>query len=114
MTEVQLVNFDIFDEFTINKIKEVTQPLLTKFKKFFGRESLLDFKLIVDKIHEDVGGKTMYEVIGTLDTTLGKFRTTENGLEILNVVDEIVKELTRLVTEKKEMKKAKRTLPANA
>jgi ribosome-associated translation inhibitor RaiA len=87
--------------------------LSKKFEKFFGKGSLLDFELIVDKIHEDAGGKTLYEVIGTLDTTLGKFRTTEEGWDILNIIDEVEKELTRLITEKKEMKKWKRRLPAN-
>jgi ribosome-associated translation inhibitor RaiA len=96
-----------------NKIKESVQPLLIKFEKFFGKESLLDFKLIVDKIHEDMGGKTQYEVIGILDSIVGKFRTIETGWDILAVVDEIVKELTRLITEKKEKSKSKRTLPAN-
>lgn len=103
----------MFDEFTVNKMKESVQPLLTKFEKFFGKDSLLDFKLVVDKIHEDMGGKTQYEVIGILNTTVGKFRTVEMGWDVLTVVDEIVKELTRLVTEKKELSKAKRTSPAN-
>ena len=103
----------MFDEFTRNKIRESVQPLPSKLEKFFGKNSLLNFKLIVDKIHEDMGGKTQYEVIGIIDTTVGKFRTVETGWDILTVVDEIVKELTRLVTEKKEMLKVKRTLPAN-
>jgi ribosome-associated translation inhibitor RaiA len=104
----------MFDESIKNKIRESLQPLLIKFEKFFGKESLLDFKLIVDKIHEDMGGKTQYEVIGILDTTVGKFRTIETGWEILTTTDEIVKELTRLITEKKEKLKSKKTLPANA
>ena len=111
--EVKLVNFDMIDEFTRKKIKEAIGPLLVKAEKFFGRESLLDFKLIVDKIHEDAGGKTMYEVIATLNTTKGKFRVVENGWKILTIIDEIVKELTRIIEKKKEKLKEGRKLPAN-
>jgi len=105
--EVQFVNFDIFDEITMNKIKKSTEPLINKFGKFFGENSLLDFKMDLKKIHEDAGGKTLFEVIGSLDTTLGKFRTTEKGWEILTVIYKLIDELERQILEKKERLKMK-------
>ena len=103
----------MIDEFARKKIKEAVEPLLVKAEKFFGRESLLDFKLIVDRIHEDSGGKTKYEVIATLNTTKGNFRVVEDGWDILTIVDEIVKELTRIIGKRKEKLKEGRELPAN-
>lgn len=98
----------------MNKIKESFQPLQMKFEKFFGEKSLFDLKLTLEKIHEDAGGKTQYEIIGSMDTRIGKFRTTERGWDIISLVDEIVEELTRLITEKKEKLKRKRRSPTNA
>ncbi|RLE43112.1 hypothetical protein DRJ16_04135 [Candidatus Woesearchaeota archaeon] len=103
----------MFDEFTRKKIKDSIQPLIIKFEKFFGEESLFNLKLTLEKIHEDLGGKTKYEVVCSMNTKIGNFRTVEKGWEILTVIDEIVKELTRLIAEKKEKLKSKRVLPAN-
>lgn len=114
IAKVKLINFGTFDEFVVNKIKESVQPLQMKFEKFFGEKSLFDLKLTVEKIHEDAGGKTQYEVIGFMNTKIGRFRTTERGWNIINIVDEVVKDLTRLITEKKEKIKWKRNSPANA
>ena len=108
-----MVNFDMFDEFTRKRIKESTQPLINKFEKFFGKNRLLNIKLVVDKIHEDRGGKTLYEVIGHINTTIGNFRTTESGWEIMTVIDRIIEELERKVTKVKEKIKTKRRMPAN-
>ena len=105
--KAQFVNFDTFDEITMNRIKKSTEPLINKFRKFFGENSLLNFKLDLKKIHEDSGGKTLFEVIGFLDTTLGKFRTTEKGWDILTVVYKLIDELERQIVEKKERLKMK-------
>jgi ribosome-associated translation inhibitor RaiA len=113
MTEVQLVNFDDFDKTTLDKIKDVTWPLTDKFNRMFGEKSIEEFKLTVKPIREKQK-QVLYEVIGTLKTTKGFFRTTESGWKILNVVEKVVEELERMITEKKEIIKSKRKKPANA
>jgi len=112
MTEVQLVNFDKFDKDTLDKIKDVTWSLIDKFSRMFGEKNIEEFKLFVKPIREKQK-QILYEVVGTLKTTKGFFRTEETGWKILDVVETIVKELERMITEKKEIIKSKRKKPAN-
>jgi ribosome-associated translation inhibitor RaiA len=104
--EVQLVNFDNFDKTTIDKIKDVTWPLIDKFNRMFGEKNIEEFKITVKPIREKQE-QVLYEVIGTLKTTKGFFRTTESGWKILDVVEKIVKELERMITQKKDITKSK-------
>jgi ribosome-associated translation inhibitor RaiA len=113
MTEVQLVNFDNFDRDTLDKIKDVTWPLIDKFNRMFGEKYIEEFKLTTKPIREKQE-QILYEVVGTLRTTKGFFRTEETGWKILDVVEKIVDELERMITEKKEIIKSKREKPANA
>lgn len=107
MTEIQLVNFDQFDKDTIDKIKDVSLPLIDKFSRMFGENNIKEFKLFVKPIREKQK-QVLYEVVGTLETTKGFFRTEENGWKILNVVEKIVEELERMITEKKDRLESKR------
>jgi len=111
--EIELVNFESFDETILTKVRDVAQPLLDKYNRMFGEEHVKEFKLIVDTIRKK-REKYLYEVIGTLRTTGGFFRTKEIGWEIVDIVDKVIEELERMVTEKKERVKSKRRNPANA
>jgi len=110
---VQFVNFDNFDKTTLDKIKDVSMPLIEKFNKMFGEQNIEEFKLTTKPIREKQK-QVLYEVVGTLKTTKGFFRTTESGWKILDVVEKIVEELERMITEKKEIVKSKRKKPINA
>jgi len=105
--EVQLVNFDNFDKITMDKIKDITWPLIDKFDRMFGKKNIEEFKLTVKPIREKQE-QVLYEVIGTLKTTKGFFRTTESGWKILDTVEKIVDELERMITERKNILKSKR------
>jgi ribosome-associated translation inhibitor RaiA len=107
MTEVQLVNFDQFDKDTIDKIKDVSLPLIDKFSRMFGENNIEEFKLFVKPIREKQK-QVLYEVVGTLETTKGFFRTEENGWKILDAVEKIVEELERMITEKKDRLESKK------
>ena len=107
MREIELVNFDQFDKDTVDKIKDVSLPLIDKFSRMFGEESIEEFKLFVKPIREKQK-QVLYEVVGTLETTKGFFRTEENGWKILDVVETIVEELERMITEKKDRLEGKR------
>jgi len=111
--EVELVNFENFDETVLTKVRDVTQPLLDKYNRMFGEEYLKEFKLVVDTIRKK-REKYLYEVIGTLRTSRGFFRTKEIGWEIIDIVEKVIDELERMITEKKEKIKSKRKRPANA
>jgi len=111
--EVQLVNFDDFDRATLDKIKDITWPLTDKFNRMFGEKNIEELKLTVKPIRKKQK-QVLYEVIGTLKTTKGFFRTEESGWKILDVVEKIVEELERIITEKKEIIKSKRKKPTNA
>ena len=106
MAEVQLVNFDNFDRETLDKIKDVTWPLIDKFSRMFGEKYIEEFKLTAKPIREKQE-QTLYKVVGTLKTTKGFFRTEETGWKILDVVEKIIEELERMITEKKEIIKRK-------
>jgi len=107
MTDVELVNFDNFDKETLDKIRDVTWPLIDKFSRMFGDKNIEEFKLFAKPIREKEK-QILYEVVGTLKTTKGFFRTTENGWKIINVVEKIVEELERMITEKKDRLESKR------
>lgn len=107
MTEIQLVNFDQFDKDTIDKIKDVSLPLIDKFSRMFGENNIEEFKLFVKPIREKQK-QVLYEVVGTLETTKGFFRTEENGWKILDAVEKIVEELERMITEKKDRFESKK------
>lgn len=111
--EIELVNFESFDEMILTKVRDVSQPLLDKYNRMFGEEHVQEFKLVVDTIRKK-REKHLYEVIGTLKTTRGFFRSKETGWEIIDIVDKVIEELERMVTEKKERMKSKRKKPANA
>jgi len=107
MTEIELVNFDEFDKDIIDKVKDVSLPLIDKFSRMFGEDSIEEFKLFVKPIREKQK-QVLYEVVGTLETTKGFFRTEENGWKILDAVEKIVEELERMITEKKERSETRR------
>ncbi|MCX6821200.1 MAG: hypothetical protein NTW30_00305 [Candidatus Aenigmarchaeota archaeon] len=107
MTEIQLVNFDQFDKDIIDKIKDVSLPLIDKFSRMFGENNIEEFKLFVKPIREKQK-QVLYEVVGTLETTKGVFRTEENGWKILDAVEKIVEELERMITEKKDRLESKK------
>ena len=108
-----MVNFDDFHRDTLDKIKDVTWPLIDKFNRMFGEKYIEEFKLTTKPIREK-REQILYEVVGTLRTSKGFFRTRESGWKILDVVEKIVEELERMITEKKEIIKSKRKKPANA
>ena len=107
------MNFESFDETVLTKVRDVSQPLIDRYSRMFGEEHVQEFKLIVDTIRKK-REKYLYEVIGTLKTTKGFFRTKEEGWEILDIIEKVIDELERMVTEKKERVKSKRRKPANA
>ncbi len=111
--QVELVNFESFDERVLTKVRDVSQPLLDKYNRMFGEEYVKEFKLVVDTIRKK-REKYLYEVIGTLNTTKGYFRSKETGWKIMDIVEKVIDELERMVTEKKERGKSKRRKPANA
>jgi ribosome-associated translation inhibitor RaiA len=107
MTDVELVNFDNFDKETLDKIKDVTWPLIDKFSKMFGEKNIEEFKLFAKPIREKEK-QILYGVVGTLKTTKGFFRTEENGWKIIDVVEKIVEELERMITERKDRLESRR------
>lgn len=111
--KIELVNFGNFDETVLTKVRDVARPLLDKYNRMFGEEEVKEFKLVIDTIRKK-REKYLYEVIGTLRTTRGIFRTKEAGWKILDIVEKVIDELERMVTEKKERVKSKRKKPANA
>ena len=111
--QVELVNFENFDEVVLEKVRDVSQPLLDKYSRKFADDNIQEFKLVVDTIRQKQQ-KHLYEVIGTLKTSKHVFRTDETGWEILDVVEKVVAELRRMIREKKDRTKSKRHGPANA
>ena len=111
--QIELVNFGNFEETVITKVRDVSQPLLDKYNRMFGEEHVKEFKLVVDTIRKK-REKYLYEVIGTLRTTKGVFRTKESGWKIIDIVEKVIDELERMVTEEKERVKSKRKIPTNA
>jgi ribosome-associated translation inhibitor RaiA len=108
-----LVNFEEFDENVLEKVRDISQPLIDKYNRMFANDDIQEFKLVVDTIRKK-RKKHLYEVIGTLKTSENLFRTDEAGWEILDLVEKIIEELQRMITEKKEKIKSKRHVPANA
>jgi len=111
--EVNLVNFDSFDEMALRKVRDVTQPLLDKYNRMYSEDKIQEFKLVVDTLRKKQE-KYLYEVIGTLKTNKDFFRTEEVGWKIVDIVEKVIDELERMITEKKERVKSKRKKPANA
>ena len=101
MKIIELVGFDDFDNETIEEIKEKMIPLADKYGKMFGTEKIQDFKLVVDTFKKD-GGKDMHELIMSLNTTEGNFRSQKQGWEILTLVDEVESNMERQVRKMKE------------
>jgi len=87
--------------------------LLNKYNRMFGEEHVKEFKLVVGTIRKKQN-QYLYEVVGTLRTTRGFFRTKEIGWKILVIVEKVIDELERMITEKKERVKSKRKRPTNA
>ena len=108
--DIELVNFGDFDETVLTKVRDIAKPLLDKYNRMFGEEHVKEFKLVVDTIRKK-REKHLYEVIGTLRTTRGVFRTKETGWKILDIVEKVIDELERMITEKKERVKSKRKIP---
>ncbi len=101
MKTVELVGFGNFDEDTIEEVKQKMKPLLNKYDKMFGNETIQDFKLVVETFKKD-GGKDLHELKMTLNTTFGDFRVKKDGWEILSLVDEVESVLERQLKERKE------------
>jgi len=111
--EIELVNFESFDETVLTKVRDAARPLLDKYNRMFGEEHVKEFKLVVGTIRKK-RDKYLYEVIGTLRTTSGFFRTEETGWKVIDIVEKVIEELERMVTGKKERIKSKERKPANA
>lgn len=106
MKTAELIGFDDFDEFTVEKVKESIEPLIRKYKKIFGAETILGFKIITEPIRKR-REQILYEVTGNLNTTHGLFYVKKSGWEIIDVVDDLIDDLTRQVVDKKEEIKEK-------
>jgi len=101
MKTIDLVGFDHFDVETIEEIKEKIIPLANKYEKIFGADGIQDFKLVIDTFKKD-GGKDLHELVMSLNTTEGNFRSQRQGWDILGLVDEVESNLERQVRKKKE------------
>lgn len=99
--DVELVGFDKFTYYTIDKIKSSAYSLIRNYNKIFGEKSLLAFKLKLDKTRVR-GEHKIYEVKGYMETTHGLFYASSNSRKILDAVDEVVEELRRQIIKKKE------------
>lgn len=110
---IQLVGFDKFDGFTVNKVRDSAQSIVTKYSKMFGENTLLEFKIAVDKVREREK-HTDFEIKARLETTKKDFYASKTGWKILDVVDEVLEEIERQVIEEKERAKSHRKLPGNA
>ena len=110
--DVKLVGFDEFDGFTVNKVRETADNIANKYSKMFGDNSLLEFRIMVDKVREREK-HTDYEIKVLFDTTNGHFHAAKTGWKILNVVDEVLTEIERQVLKKKEKTKDHRRHPDN-
>jgi len=113
MKNIQLIGFNEFDIATVDRTKEVAGRLFDEFERIFGEKTIQEFKIIVDTIRKK-REKHLYEVIGSLNTTLGLFHVTKSGWEIKSVIDEVLSNLERQVIEKKELFKEGRESPTNA
>lgn len=109
--DIQLVGFDDFDGFTVEKVKEEINNLLNKWKRMLTEKGLISFKLAVDKVRERE--HTDYQVKGHVHTNIGDFYASKKGWKILDVVDEVLSNLDRQVTEKNDEIEAHRKLPGN-
>ncbi len=101
MESFDLVGFENFDVDTVEEIKQKMKPLLNKYDRMFGKETIKELKLIVSTKSKE-GEEKLHEIIATLNTTLGDYRAVKSGWEILSVVDEIESVLERQIKEKKE------------
>ncbi len=111
MKTAELIGFDEIDAETIEMIKEPIEALLERYYKIFGKGTINEFKIILDKLGPEDAAR--FEIKATLNTKFGLFYTVEEGYKIKEMIDEIVKELDRIILEKKEKLKAKRETPAN-
>ncbi|MBS3052131.1 MAG: hypothetical protein J4428_02050 [Candidatus Aenigmarchaeota archaeon] len=100
MKNIQIVGFEEIDLHTISIIKQKIWDLVNRHEKIFGENRITDFKLVANKIrkreHPD------YEISAHLDTPLGHFRTSKSGWKVLDVTENVLEELERLVIEKKD------------
>lgn len=101
MHRLNLVGFDDFEAGIIEEVKEKMRPLITKYDKMFGNETIKEFKVAVKTTKKD-GGKNLQEMTIGLSTTLGNFRAKKSGWDILSLVDEVEAVLERQIKEKKE------------
>lgn len=100
MKRVSFVGFEIFDSFEKKKIDDKIEGLINKFKMHFGNENLNEVKIV----YKTLGSKDDHtgEVKFTMNTNTGTFRSEKIGHKVLETVDEIVNDINRQITTKKE------------
>ena len=108
MKSVELIGFDNFDADTVEEVKEKLRPLINKYNKIFGNETIQNFRLASSTRRKE-GDQSLHEVTATLNTTKGNYHVVKSGWDILAVVDEIESVLERQVKEKKERLLQERT-----
>ena len=111
MKRVSFVGFDNIESFERKEMEDKVEGLLKKFEMHFGNENLNDVKII----HKTLGSKDDHtgEVKFTMNTSIGTFRSEKIGHKILETIDEIVNDVGREITTKKEKMKTQQK-PRNA
>ncbi len=111
--ELELVGFNAVDNLTLDKVRKIGQNLAKKYSKMFGEDSLLEFKIAIDKAREREK-HTDYEIKVHLETTNSRYYASKTGWKLLDVVEQVLDEIERQIVEKKEKSKRHRKLPYNA
>ncbi len=101
-TKTQLVGFDIFSKDEIKMINKFTETFVNKYNRIFGENSLLTFRLKIDKVRKR-DKHTIYEIKGDLETTKGSFFASAENRKILDAVNEVIEKLDAMLRKKKEM-----------
>ena len=113
MENIVLIGTEKFDEFEINKIKNIIDSVAEKYDKIFGLDTLNEFKVVFQP-KEKGGEQHLFEVIVSADTKFGKMRIEKQDYDVMNIMDEIKNELERMIIDKKDKIKSKRKQPDNA
>lgn len=98
---IQITGFEDVNDFAMDKIISGANDLADRCMKIFGKNSILEFKIVAGKKRKRENIK--YDIKANLFTTVGNFYALESGWEVLNVVQEVLSELERQLIEKKEM-----------
>ena len=103
MENVSLIGFEIFDSFERKKMEDKIAGLLGKFDTHFGGENLDNVKII----YRTLGSKDDHtgEVRFTMETDIGVFRSKKVGHKVLETIDEIVNDVGKQISKKKEKMK---------